>query len=375
MKRKITVKRLSASDLTLFEHHFRQTSGAKQKAFNLDTSVFVKELYPGLPERMDIGSDRLPLDLQIYGPGMAELHNLQRKILKQQKNWRLNGELIVNPPEKADRYNELAKGDFAIIEFLGVAEPKSARIYLVASANSSDHELHNALMDKFGTTFSSNKGMVPVTIDEITGVISSTSLKDSHPVYDFLENDSMEDAAKGGIEGTLTLLKRRKTRGIGKEEFAQAKRNAEQTGIMGEELVNSFLESRYDEGLIGGYKWDADENPISPFDFSILDGETVVLKIDAKSTTGSFENKIHVSMSELLEMCDQDVPYDIYRIYDTMSSRPKLRISENVRTFASEIINSLEKLPNGVSIDSVSIKPSELVFGPVIELSYGDEAE
>lgn len=69
MKKRIVLKRLSASDLTLFEHHFRNTSGAKQKAFNLDSAVFIDILYPGLPDRMDITRDRIPLDLSILDLG------------------------------------------------------------------------------------------------------------------------------------------------------------------------------------------------------------------------------------------------------------------------------------------------------------------
>ena len=89
MNRKIAIKRLSASDLTFFEHQFRNTAGTKQKAFNLDRAVFDDELYPSLP--LAIGNDRVPINLSIFGPGLEGLHNLQRKILKQQKNWRLNG--------------------------------------------------------------------------------------------------------------------------------------------------------------------------------------------------------------------------------------------------------------------------------------------
>jgi hypothetical protein len=61
MKRRITLKRLSASDLTLFEHHFKNTPGAKQKAFNLDASILIDKLYPGLPDSADIIKDgRIP---------------------------------------------------------------------------------------------------------------------------------------------------------------------------------------------------------------------------------------------------------------------------------------------------------------------------
>lgn len=99
MLKKLAAKRLTASDLTLFEWHYKNKNAGNQKAINLNANVFVDELFPVLPEIADRQDGRIPLDLQIYGPGHKELHNLQRKIIKigSYKNWRLNGEFIHNP--------------------------------------------------------------------------------------------------------------------------------------------------------------------------------------------------------------------------------------------------------------------------------------
>ena len=73
--KKLVLKRLSASDLTLFEYHFRK-SASKQKAINLDKAVFVDSLYPHLANRSDVTKDKIPVDLNIYGPAQSSPHNV-----------------------------------------------------------------------------------------------------------------------------------------------------------------------------------------------------------------------------------------------------------------------------------------------------------
>lgn len=126
--RKLAVKRLTASDLTFFEWHFRNHNAGNQKAINLNADVFVDELYPALPE-LSIDSGKVPVDISVFGPNGKGLQNLQRKIVKfgTYKNWRLNGEFIYNPNEDPGRYNVLSPGDFAFLEFSGAALPASLK--------------------------------------------------------------------------------------------------------------------------------------------------------------------------------------------------------------------------------------------------------
>src|SRR4051794_22770995 len=97
MPRKIAIKRLTASDLTFFRWHFdNQTSGSKQKSINLNANIFIDELYPTLPLSQRGMAGWVPVDLLLFGPGMAGELQIQRKIVKGNtyKNWRLNGELV-----------------------------------------------------------------------------------------------------------------------------------------------------------------------------------------------------------------------------------------------------------------------------------------
>jgi len=377
MKKKIVLKRLSASDLTLFEYHYKKTPGAKQKAFNLDVEVFVNKLYPGLPERdrMDINQNRIPLDLSIFGPGKAELHNLQRKILKQQKNWRLDGELIHNPTEEKNRYDSLRKGDFAIIEFSGDSQPYAARMYLIASSLSEDMALHKDLEEQYGSAFSARKGMEAVDPDALASLITQLDLEDGHPLLDLVGTDVLEDVVQGGIEGFRQLKKRRKARGLGRDEFEKARRSAEQTGRLGEEILKSWFEAEMEQAKIPGFRWDSDDNAISPFDFSIVDNGDILRKIDAKSTTGDFRNPIHVSLAELLEMAEGGTPYDIYRLYFVMPESASMRIARDVGVFAKSVLDALTSLPSGVYVDGVSIGPDRLCFSDEIIIDFSTPAE
>lgn len=374
MKRKIALKRLSHSDLTLFEYHYRNTRGAKQKAINLDSSVFIASMYPGIPLRTGEASDRVIVMISLYGPAGSGAHGITRKILKQQKNWRLNGELISNPPEEPGRYDSLEKGDYAIIEFIGESAPHSARMYLVARAAREDVELHSALDEEYGPAFSARSGMIELESDGLARLLGEVELSDGHPVMDFLDSDALEDAALGGLEGRLSLGRRRRGRGVSRDELARARVGADRVGRLGEELLNEWLGAEF-SGKDESHRWDSDDNAVAPFDFSVLVNGEVRRRIDAKSTTGPFSNPIHVSLAELHEMAYGDVPYDLYRLYLVTDSRALVRVARDTRAFAGGLLEKFNQLPKGVSVDGVSVQPDVLDFGneQVMDFSMDDE--
>ena len=74
--RRLALKHLTRSDLTLFRWHFENENAGRQKAINLNADVFIEALYPALPPLAQERDGRLPIDLYIYGPGMASELNL-----------------------------------------------------------------------------------------------------------------------------------------------------------------------------------------------------------------------------------------------------------------------------------------------------------
>ena len=135
---KIVVKRLSDSDLTLFTCIKKRN--IHQKAIHLNENVFIKKLYPKLDENATF-----ELNLSIYGPGQAGIHELVTKIIKQSKDWRLGGSTIDNPVEEPERYKCLERHDYAIIMFDGITGPTKLEMTLVCASLEKDKPLYAAL--------------------------------------------------------------------------------------------------------------------------------------------------------------------------------------------------------------------------------------
>lgn len=343
---KIAVKRLTSSDLTLFAWHFEHTVGSRQIAINLNTDVFIKKLYPGLPVLAKEGRSPFHLDLSIYGPGEADNHPLKKQIIsKPSKNWRLCGPAIANPSGEPKRYNDLASGDYAIMKFRGETEPTELTMTLVSACFERDETLHAVL----------HKLMAGRSM----AVLSSQDLADLG-IEAALEDAALEDAAQGGIDGQQQLTGWTSSRKIDKAEFDKARERANATGQKGEEFVDYFLSHEQARGRIQSYEWASLANAIEAFDFKVNDS----VLIDVKSTAYSFQQKLHISFNELLHM--RDHPYHIYRIYGIQNMQAKLRICANVRELAVQTIQILEKLPFDIKVNSVSLSPHCFEFGDEI---------
>jgi hypothetical protein len=361
MTRRIAVKTLTESDLTLFKYHHRRTAG-KQKAINLNADVFVDVLYPELPEHAMNLNGRIPIDLRIFGPGRFGEFNLQRKILKfgSYKNWRLDGEFIDDPIGEPGRFELLAPGDFAILEFFGEGFPTACKMVLISQ--SQDPSLHAALQ-----LFVRDSRMIRINELQLSQLVRQVTLESDHPVYELLLDKSLEDAAYFGEIGTRDLLRGTSIRKLSRQELERARRRAEDSGLLGEEFVNAYLSQKLDVGEIEELKWDAAENAISPFDFSFREsGDSV--EVDAKSTNGEFARVVHVSINELRRMATTTARYDLYRVFNMEESTASLRIAEDLQGFAKNLLASISNLPHGVAIDSVSVSPEVLHFGDEIRV-------
>jgi hypothetical protein len=214
--------------------------------------------------------------------------------------------------------------------------------------------------------------MLSVSSIEIGEALSEIQLPVDHPLNDILDFDALEDAAKGGLEGARRLYERRAHRKISREELQSGKSNAEAVGYRGEVLASYYLEDLKAKGEIDSYEWVSDSNAIAPYDFTITSNGNVRY-VDAKSTNGKFENAIHISTAELIEMNHSGEDYDIFRLSQVDENTAELRIASSVGPFAAKILASLQAVPKGVTIDAVSVSPSLLGFGAPINLNYDDE--
>jgi hypothetical protein len=369
---KMAVKRLTDSDLTLFEWQFRNRNAGNQKAINLNADVFIDVLYPSLHETPDGRTGRIPLDLVLFGPGRAKAWNLQRKIIKRgsYKNWRLDGEFISNPDDNPTRFNVLERDDFVVFDFEGELYPRAARAVFVARNVAEDANLHRGLED------SGIPSMQAIDMAALRLIVHASGTPESHPVYELLLDSAIEDAAHGGIEGTQRLLGRTTGRRVTRSELERARQRADDVGRAGEEFLDGYFNLELGAGNIAAYAWESAENAISPFDFYVEPTGGTRGKVEAKSTTGDFNQVMHLSLAQILEMRSSRERYEIYRVYELDEDRAKVRIAADVSDFAAHVLAQFEGLPAGVSVDGISVRPDVLPFGPErhIDLPPGGEA-
>jgi hypothetical protein len=368
--RKIALKRLTKSDLTFFRWHFDNNNAGNQKAINLNADVFVQILFPGLPAEATVQPrGRFKIDLSVYGPGQAPELNLQRKIIKTSsyKNWRLNGEFIDNPSEEPARFNTLQEGDFALFEFGGTSYPESTKLCLIDQTESG--RLHSAC-----GTFLGARRMAALQEADLDRLLRAAGVEDVFPISGSTLEGALEDAALGGLEGLQRLARRSAARPLTKDELRLARERAEQTGEAGEQFINDYFAAQLTAATIEQFKWVSESSATAPYDFELTkSGTTSVL--DVKATNGPFENRIHVSIGELLHMSACDGEYRIYRVYGIAGNQASLRISESMRAFAERVLPLLDSLPDGVTVDGLSINPNSLLFGPELRLRLLEEQD
>lgn len=363
MTRKLTIKRLTGSDLTLFYSHHRDGRYGHQKALNLNAEIFVRRLYPSIADSL---ASRFPIDLDLYGPGLAGRYNIQRKIIKGEtyKNWRLNGELVYDPPDDPGRFDLLQPDDFVVMEFLGDLVPNGARAVFVARAYAEDRPVHSQL----GTWLGARR-MAVVAPPELERLLSAANAPTEHPLNRLVALEAaLEDAALGGVAGIRELARTTSGRRVSRAALRAARLNAERVGAAGEERVNRYLLGLIDNGGLAEVKWKSAENAISPIDFVIAESSGLAVHVEVKSSESAFERPIHISLGELLQAREAQ-RYDIYRVYDMTEKTCRLRIAQDVAGTLAPFLEWAGQAPGGSSLDSISLDPALLPFGPVLDLT------
>ena len=371
MINKLALKRLTASDLTFFEWHFKHHNAGNQKAFNLNADVFKDQLYPSLDIIARDRQNKIGVDLWVAGPAAAKPINLQRKIIKGKtyKNWRLDGEFIYNPEEEPDRFNVLLPGDIVLFGFEGELAPDAVTLVLVAKTAEEDKLLFNELDSILGT-----HRMISLEADALRELCQRPPVSNTHPIWSLVADEDFVEAGSGMAQAMNRLLKRPRFRGLSREALRKARQVAEEIGRFGEELVDFHLKCRLDVGEITIYEWVSDSNAISPFDFRIQCGG-VWEKLEIKTTSGKFGRAYHLPFSELQDMACGGETYRVARVYEVTPSGAKMRISNDLQDLAQAILKACSAFPPGIALDGVTITPDEAIFGSEIVLSIPDDDE
>jgi hypothetical protein len=369
MQRKLAVKRLKPSDLSLFHAYLVKHPQVRQKSFNLDRKVFEDVFFPAIQAEIDsTPENRAPVALTFFGPGGAAGHLLMRKILKQEKNWRLNGEAVYNPDDQPGRYDEVAPEDLALMEFTGAGLPEGVKVVLLSATHPADSAIHAAVSVAFP-----GGGMSVIEATRLEELVLAANPPPDHPVRDWLDRDLYEEVGRGGEAAVEQLDRRRGGRGMSNAELKRAKQAAERIGEIGEELLDRFLRA---EGgrFCAQHEWVARRNAISPFDFNLEMTDGSRRHADAKSTAGAFSNPIHLSMGEIRHALSSDVPYDIFRLYNIHDGACFIRVARDIATSLVPVMKILETLPATALVDSISFDPEHFDFGPEIPwLDHDDD--
>jgi hypothetical protein len=361
---RIAVKRLTASDCTLFEAVFRKIGAGNQKSINLNADVLTGQLYPDLAAAAAMTDNQIPLPLVLYGPNAKDAHKITRKIIKNStyKNWRLNGEFIYGPPDDPNRYDGVKPGDLAVMVFRGWPVPLGIDLILVSQTEPTDVALHKMLAPLLG-----NKSMVAVSPAQIAGAANEAAISVQHPVYvaaaDPEMDAALEDAAQGGAAGIGRLLRNTSKRRVSGAELARAKARAEKTGQDGEGLVNGYLATKMAVGALKTFRWVSVDNAVSPYDFEMIGPSGQLTLLDVKTTCGPFDNVIHLSLAEIVE-ASGTVPYSVFRVFELDEEGGKLRCSDDIRPLAQRLKAIHEAhMPAGVRVDGFSVATSALEWG------------
>lgn len=368
---RFAVKRLTKTDLTFFEPQYRrQNRKSGQKSINLNRKPFVDVLYPDFPEIIADRGGELEVPLRIAGPGAGygELR-VTRKISKGTgyKNYRLNGEFVLNPEDADHRFDRLDIGDVAVFAFEGAGQPTRVRLFVLSAAEPEDVGVLQALIPAV------RPSMVAISADALAAAVALAP--SDHPLHSlFLEPGDatdLEQAALGDAAATKRLLRRPGKRRVTAEQLAAARKRAEETGRDGEQLISDHFERSGPD--IVSWTWSSAENAISPWDFEL---ETLAgdIRVEVKATRGAHGSGFHISMAEL-EAATEAVRYDLYRVSGLGDDGGSLCVAEDVRAFARGVIDALAALPQGVRPDGFTIDPALLTWSKAVEVSWLDADE
>jgi hypothetical protein len=362
---KLALKRLTASDLTFFEWHYKNRNAGNQKAINLNADVITGRLYPALNTIAKEHENRLAVDLWIAGPAAAEPVNLQRKIIKgtTYKNWRLDGEMVYNPEDAPERFNVLEAGDVALFEFVGELIPNRLTLLLVSKENASEQSLFHELNGLLG-----QQSMIALDDSDLGELCHRLAVPQSHPVWLMVSDEDLTEAALGQAPAVARIQKQPQFSRLSRAELQRLRQAAAELGRLGEELVDLHLSERLAADEIANYEWSSDINAISPYDFRI-ERSDLSEKLEIKTTAGDFSREFYISLNELREMAYGEEPYYIGRVYQASPVGAKLRYSKPLREYGRSILAAFSSLPSGVTANAVTISPDEAMFEEEIDLT------
>jgi hypothetical protein len=343
---KIAAKVLRKSDLTLFRSQYlRLQSVSKQKAINLNREVFIDRFYPGLHSQ----TRKFHLRMEIKGPGGKPPYRGTATALVQQKNWRLDGRLIEDPPDDVGRFAALDEGDIAVLAFEGSTEPEAVTVILISATL--DATLHAALGQYCG--FSGRESMKVLEYADLEHLLL---LPASEILEPFLSPDSIEE-----VFSLPARTQRPESDGRGaaiSQDLVQTQAAAAiEVGMQGEQAFDAWLKDLGNPD--DAYEWVSIDHARAAFDFDVKRAawpRGSPSFVDVKATRGKHEAALHMSIAEV-SWAAQHPSYRLARVSQLTHSSAHVAILAGIHELSRGLLSAVKGLPSGTSVDSMRIDP------------------
>jgi hypothetical protein len=377
MPERIAIKVLTGSDLTFFDSIFKKKNiGGNQKSINLNADVFVSVLYPNIGAG-SLGRDvEIPVRVTVFGPLPGKAYKFARSIAKgkKYKNWRLNGAAVPDPEDELGKFDGLNPGDVAVIEFHGDAKPEAVSLVIISQRH--DPRLLATLASETG---GGRQSMVAVSRRRLFELAESLKLSGDHPIRALLEDpelDGLLEEAQSGAEPAVRRLRERTGRKVTKAEIEAARERAARVGSDGEALAHVLLMRMVRSGHLTRVVWASEENAAASWDFEIEEEGGKVIRLDAKSTTRTFEgSSFFLSAAEAAAASNPSIPYRILRMSDLTDDGAAARFSEDINDLAASIVRCTDKLPVGTSPTGFCLSVDTLKWNSPVSVERPDQPE
>jgi hypothetical protein len=308
----------------------------------------------------------IPIRVEIHGPGgKPPFAAINRKIALQDKNWRLNGDFILDPPgDPARFYPTMQEGDLALIAFEDVGWPANAVVVLLSRRD--DAPLWSALQSRVSRGV---RSMVEIDPRDLERVANALSLPAGHVVRTL--GVEPPTAATGPSRPARPLGRPSTSSKATPAELAARLAAAASVGERGEQLIDHYLTSQRTTSR-PAHTWISRTYAEHPYDFELLSDTGAVTEVlDVKSTSQAWTADFFMSAAEVAYAATSPVPYRIYRVNMSTGGPARLRISNDVRTLAATIYGSASLTSvAGVRVTGFAVSPQTagLSWGSSISL-------
>lgn len=298
----------------------------------------------------------IPVRVELHGPGgKPPMPIMDRKIVLQDKNWRLNGDFVTDPTGDPTRfYPTMQEGDLALIGFNDVGWPADPVVVLLSQSN--DAPLWAALQARVSKGRNSMAELDPA---DLVRLANAHGLAPGDIIRTLGSTTSL--LPSGGPAASLPKPRSRRT-ATSKATPAQlaAKLAAiAKVGQLGENLVDSYLGARSTLGR-PAHTWISQTYAEHPYDFELLSAKGAVVEVvDAKSTSQAWTADFYMSAAEIVYAAASPVPYRIYRVSEVGPGvSANLRISDDIRALAAAIVSGpLASSHAGIRATGFAINP------------------